>query len=100
MEYNQILAIQKEYGYTELQKSIDNGQCWMMEGSRGRAAMYALENGMCMLPTKSHRDYYGNVVPSRDLIKEGSKGSYKNCSDFWEGVEDGSIFLEKECTEE
>ena len=53
MEYNQILAMQKEYGYTELQKS-----------------------------------------------KEGSKGSYKNCSDFWEGVEDGSIFLEKECTEE
>jgi signal transduction histidine kinase len=27
MEYNQILAMQKEYGYTELQKSIDNMNC-------------------------------------------------------------------------
>lgn len=96
MNYQRIKAMQAHYGYNELQSMIDSGQAWKMEGSYGRMAMYALERGMCMLPKESHSDYYGNRVPSRDEVPSGSKGSYKNCVNFWQGVEDGSIYLEIE----
>ena len=100
MNYNTILRMQKEYGYSELQKSINNGNCWHLEGSYGRGAMNALEQGMCMLPKVVTYDAYGGKVPSRDMVAAGSKGSYKNCLNFWERVEDGSVFLEKECTDD
>ena len=96
MHHKKISAMQKEYGYSELQKSINSGQCWHMEGSQGRAAMSALESGMCMLPTVDRTNAYGGIVPSRNRLKPGTKGTLKNCSDFWDGVDNGSIFLSKE----
>lgn len=62
----------------------------------GRAAMSSLESGICMLPKEPKRDYYGNRIPSRDELQKGSKGTFQNCAQFWQGVEDGSIYLEKE----
>ena len=49
----------------------------------GRKAMELLESGACMLPKKSFTDYYGNRIPSRDDLKQGSKGTYLNAIRFW-----------------
>jgi hypothetical protein len=83
MNWRSIKVLQKEYHIVEMQTMIDSGQVWLWEGSYGRTAMDYLESGLCMLPKKAHKDYYGNRVPSRDDIKAGTKGSYKNCFDFW-----------------
>lgn len=96
MNYNRIKKLQNEYGYSEFQDMINSGLIWRMEGSMGRMAMSLLESGACMLPRESHRDYYGNQVPSRDMLKDGTKGTFGNCKRFWQGVEEGSIFIEHE----
>lgn len=69
-----------------MQNLIDNGHAWVMEGSVGREAMHLLEIGACMLPKKSHTDYYGNVVPSREWLQKGSKGTYQNSVKFYSNV--------------
>ena len=66
-----------------LQELIDKGDAWRMEGSIGRSAMAALESGCCFLPTCSHRDYWGNLVPPRTALKPGSKGTLLNSARFW-----------------
>ena len=96
MNYRSIIKLQKDYGYNELQDMINSGLAWKMEGSYGRMAMQSLEQGMCMLPKESKVDYYGNRIPSRNDLKKGTKGTYQNCLSFWNGVEDGSIYLEDE----
>ena len=58
-----------------LQALINTGDAWRFEGSVGRAAMAAIEAGQCILGTESHRDYWGNLVPSRFDVKPGTKGS-------------------------
>ena len=89
MNYQRIKALQKAYGVTGTQDTINNGLCWKMEGSVGRFAMDTLESGICMLPKKPKMDAYGNIVPSRDVLKAGTKGTYATCKAFWEKVEDG-----------
>ena len=59
----------------DMQSWISNGQVWMLEGAMGRAAMRLIESGQCMLGRESHRDYWGNIVPSRYEVAKGSKGS-------------------------
>lgn len=89
-----------------LQRLIDSGACWGMEGSVGQAASDALELGVCFLPSvwkdeadrtlnvenmklfKSQlkaptRDYYGNLIPYREMLKPGSKGTLENAREFW-----------------
>lgn len=83
MTYNQIKRKQKELDYSEMQRLIDNGSVWGMEGSMGRYAMELLECGACMLPKKAHRDHYGNRIPSRDDLKKGTKGTYQNSVKFY-----------------
>lgn len=58
-----------------IQDLINSGMAWRLEGHVGRTCMAALENGDCMLGTEPHRDYYGSVVPSRDMVQPGTKGS-------------------------
>jgi len=93
MNYQQIKKLQKEHGYSDMQAMIDNGSAWKMEGSFGRMAMGCLEAGACMLPKVVYSDYYGNRIPARQELKDGSKGTYSNSRDFWEKVESGEIFL-------
>lgn len=62
--------------YTELQKAINSGSAWSLQGSYGRAMMAAIESGYCMLGTSRARDYWGNTIPSRDDVKPGTKGSF------------------------
>jgi hypothetical protein len=91
MNTQRISKLQREYGLDEMQGLINSGQVWKFEGAYGRAAMNDLERGACMLPKEMRIDYYGNEVPSRDVLEKGSKGTYHNCKRFWEGVENGDI---------
>lgn len=63
----------------QAQKLINSGLAWKLEGAIGRECMGLIEAGFCMLGTKGHRDYWGNYVPSRFEVKEGTKGSKKYC---------------------
>lgn len=94
MNIAQIKKAQREYGYSEMQDMINTGTAWKMEGSIGREAMHCLESGACMLPLVPRYDYYGNKVPSRKELQQGTKGTFGNCKRFWEGVNDGSIYLD------
>lgn len=89
-----IEKLQKAYGFDKMQNHINTGMCWKLEGSVGREAMALLDSGACMLPKEFHTDYYGNKVPSRDVLKEGTKGTFKNSQTFWQGVLDGSIEID------
>ena len=60
--------------YLSVQRAINAGH-WSMEGSCGRAMMAAINSGHCLLGPNAARDYWGNVIPSRDDVKEGTKGS-------------------------
>jgi hypothetical protein len=60
--------------YKSIQRAI-NGGMWSLQGSYGRTMMAAIESGYCMLGKSSARDYWGNRIPSRDEVKEGTKGS-------------------------
>lgn len=91
MNTQRIKKLQREYGYKEMQDMINSGRVWMLEGSMGRSASDLLGSGACMLPTKRKIDYYGNTVPSRYDVKEGTKGSFKNCQNFWQEVENDGL---------
>lgn len=61
--------------FKALQRRINDGSIWSLEGSAGRAAMDAITNGCCVLGRVGCRDYYGNYIPSRFEVKAGTKGS-------------------------
>lgn len=67
-----------------LQGMIDNGSAWLMEGALGRAAVRALEAGACVLPAQPKHDYWGNLVPSYEMVKDapGSPGSVANAESY------------------
>ena len=96
MTIERITELQEAHGLKQMQDLINSGDAWKMEGSYGRAAMANLESGACMLPTESHRDYWGNTVPSRDMLQDGTKGTLGKSINFWTAVEDGTIILEGE----
>lgn len=57
------------------QALIDNGQAWRLEGYVGRTAMRLIEAGACVLGEVGHHDFWGNYVPSRYEVEDGTKGS-------------------------
>lgn len=57
-----------------VQRVINRGM-WGLEGSAGRRMMEFIEAGLCMLGRERARDYYGNTIPSREDVVEGTKGS-------------------------
>jgi hypothetical protein len=59
----------------DIQSLIDTGIGWHLEGSIGRACMEAINAGQAMLGEKSHRDYFGNRIPSRYEVEPGTPGS-------------------------
>jgi hypothetical protein len=58
-----------------VQKLIDSGHAWTLEGSVGRYAMQMIEAGHCVLGEEGRTGAYGNYVPSRHEVKPGTKGS-------------------------
>jgi hypothetical protein len=61
--------------FAALQRIINAGQ-WGLQGSFGRTMMAAIDAGNCMLGKEAARDYYGNAIPSRTDVKQGTKGSF------------------------
>ncbi len=88
MNYQKIRKLQKENGVDVMQRLIDNGSVWHLEGTVGRQAMDLLRSGACMLPRQNHKDAYGNYIPSRDDVKPGTTGSYQNAVKYWESIHD------------
>lgn len=84
MNYNTIKKLQKENGLTEMQSCINSGLAWHLEGTVGRNAMSLIEQGACMLGEESRKDFWGNTVPSRKMVKEGTKGSFLFCASYWD----------------
>jgi hypothetical protein len=64
-------------GLLGTQALVFRGTAWRLEGTVGREAMRLIEDGLLMLPKVAHRDYYGNTVPSRDWLQQGTKGTYQ-----------------------
>lgn len=58
-----------------IQPLIDSGAIWRLEGSAGREAMSLIESGYCVLGPDPCYDYWGNRIPSRHEVKDGTKGS-------------------------
>lgn len=94
MTVDEIKSMQKDYGFDNMQSMIEAGTVWHMEGSMGRSAMVLLESGACFLPTEPHMDYWGNVVPSRDALEDGTKGTLGNAIRFWGEVQDGTTIID------
>jgi len=63
-----------EQYYASIQRAINSG-LWGLQGSYGRTMMMAIEAGYCVLGRSRAKDYYGNTIPSRDDVQEGTKGS-------------------------
>ena len=91
LTFEQIRELQKQYGVTSIQEMIDNGMAWKMEGSIGRHAMSLLKSGICMLPEKQTKDYYGNIVPARTDLEPGTKGTLENAIEFWSNIKEGDF---------
>lgn len=60
--------------YAAMQRQINAGQ-WSLQGSHGRAMMDAIEGGHCILGKAAAHDYWGNRIPARGEVVEGTKGS-------------------------
>ena len=71
-----------------VQKLIDSGLAWKLEGSVGRYCMDMITAGYCMLGKEAHQDYWGNKVPSRYDVKAGTKGSAEYVADAKKRRED------------
>jgi len=78
LNYSRITKLQKENGFSEMQNLINSGTVWKMEGAMGRKAMEYLRSGACMLPKKTFKDYYGNTIPSREHLEDGTLGTFHN----------------------
>ena len=89
MTLTEIRKMQHHYGVLPTQIAIENGSIWKFPGSTGRHAMELIESGICYLGTDVTYDYYGNPIPSRDALEDGTKGTLQRAADFWENVEDG-----------
>lgn len=88
MNFQRISKLQRLNGFSEIQNQINSGLAWKLEGSVGRYAMSCLEVGACMLPKVPRKDSYGNLVPSRYVLKSGTKGTYQNSVNYWSEYEE------------
>jgi hypothetical protein len=66
--------------FKSIQRAINSGM-WGLQGSYGRTMMDAIRSGQCLLGNNTARDYYGNTIPSRTQVQEGTKGSYDFVAD-------------------
>lgn len=62
--------------YQSIQRAINAGM-WSLQGSNGRVMMDAIQSGYCLLGLKDARDYWGNHIPSRLQVVDGTVGSWE-----------------------
>ena len=95
-----------DFDITRIQAGLDDGSIWHFEGSVGRAADDALNSGACFLPScwtdgverpmndqtmREHadklkrpiRDYWGSMVPYREMLRPGTKGTLEHSAKFY-----------------
>ena len=79
-QLNDVYAIEgevevsaQEY-FLSVQRAI-NGGMWSLQGSYGRTMMDAIKSGRCLLGRNAVADFWGNKVPARTEVEEGTKGS-------------------------
>ncbi len=72
--------VSEEEYFLSIQRAINSG-AWSLQGSYGRTMMDAINAGRCVLGKTRARDYWGNTIPSRDDVKQGTKGSYEFVAD-------------------
>lgn len=58
------------------QKLIVSGGAWHLEGAFGRSAMALIEMGQAVVGSEPRTDYWGNTVPARHMLEEGTKGTF------------------------
>jgi hypothetical protein len=79
--------------YSVLQAAINGGTAWRLQGAYGRELMAAITAGFCMLGENATTDYYGSVIPARDDVKPGTKGSWEyvaaRMGETWANTIDG-----------
>jgi hypothetical protein len=79
--YEDIMEIEQADGEDQaseacaMQRIINDGNGWRMQGSMGRSMMAAIEAGICMLGERPTQDAYGNGIPARSMVVDGTKGS-------------------------
>lgn len=74
--YDHLSSEEQEHAYA-IQRLINGRTAWRLEGSYGRAMMDMINNGYCLLGREDTRDAYGNHIPSRTQVQQGTKGSYE-----------------------
>jgi hypothetical protein len=77
-ELDDVLVIEGEIEGDEavsIQRAINSGTGWSLQGSYGRAMMRAIEAGEAMLGPNASYDAYGNKIPARSEVAPGTKGS-------------------------
>lgn len=81
---NDIEAFETDYDEQDdqeiaerLQRTVNDGTAWKFQGSYGRTLMEAINAGVILLGVNRSSDYYGNVIPSRDDVEPGTKGSFE-----------------------
>lgn len=71
----------------QMQRLINSGDAWRLEGSYGRACMENIKSGLLMLGYAPHKDYWGNIVPRRGVVADGFPGSFSHvanvCGEEW-----------------
>ncbi len=72
--------VSEEEYFLSIQRAINSG-AWSLQGSYGRTMMDAINAGRCVLGKTRARDYWGNTIPLRDDVKQGTKGSYEFVAD-------------------
>ena len=67
-------ASEEEF-WVSVQRAINSGTAWSLQGSYGRLMMQGIKAGRCLLGENECRDYYDNRIPSRSQVEAGTKGS-------------------------
>ena len=70
-------AEDEEKYFLAVQRAINSGAAWKLQGSFGRGMMRAIDDGRCMLGLNPCRDYWGNRIPSRNEVQPSTRGSYE-----------------------
>jgi len=83
MTIRDINELQQQFEVDYYQEIIESGLAWNMQGRIGRRCMEYLKSGVCYLPLVDHYDYWGNEVPSRSKVANGSPGSLSLAKKFW-----------------
>jgi len=72
--FEYLTGEQVEHAF-EVQRLINDGSAWRLEGSYGREMMRMIQDGYCVLGREDFHDAYGNHIPSRTQVEPGTKGS-------------------------